>query len=156
GREFDSPDIPGLGAYLLSTVHMAVEHFLVAMVLGGVFERHPELRFGIIECGAQWLAPAVQRMDLFATHFQASKGLPLRPSEQFGRNVRVTPFSFEPVEQYFETYPALASVYCYSTDYPHVEGGKQSKREFFERLAPLGDEIVDKFFVSNGAFLLPA
>lgn len=42
------------------------------------------------------------------------------------------------------------------TDYPHVEGGKESKRKLYEQLTPLGDDVVGKFFVTNGELLLPA
>jgi predicted TIM-barrel fold metal-dependent hydrolase len=55
----------------------------------------------------------------------------------------------------FERYPNIADAYCYATDYPHVEGGKDSKMKLYEQISPLGTEIVEKFFVSNAALLLP-
>ena len=38
--------------HMLATLHQAPENYLAAMVMGGVFERHPTLRFGAIEQGA--------------------------------------------------------------------------------------------------------
>jgi predicted TIM-barrel fold metal-dependent hydrolase len=80
----------------------------------------------------------------------------LRPSEYIARNVRVTPYHFESVDSYIERYPYLADVYCYSSDYPHREGGRESKQVFYEKLAPLGEDVVEKFFFTNGELLLPA
>lgn len=52
-------------------------------------------------------------------------------------------------------YPNLASVYCYSTDYPHVEGGKDSKRVFSEALSNVSAKVRDQFFYQNATLLLP-
>jgi hypothetical protein len=49
-------------------------------------------------------------------------------------------------------YPHLEECYCYSTDYPHPEGGKNSKALL---VAPLGDDVSEKYFVSNGQLLFP-
>ena len=140
------------------TVHYSAENFLAAMVLGGVFERHPRLRFGAIELSASWIGPLAERLDMwvereFRSRF--TKLLSMRPSEYIARNVRVTPFPFEPVDWYLERYPNLASVYCYATDYPHVEGGKESKRVFAETLSKATPGLRDQFFFENGAWLLP-
>src|SRR3546814_19927820 len=78
----------------------------------------------------------------------------MKPSAYLNRNVRATPWFFEPVDSYFQQFPHLSDVYCYSTDYPHAEGGKYTMGRFHERLAPLGDEIVERFFVKNGEWLL--
>ena len=68
----------------------------------------------------------------------------------------MTPFYFEAMDQIIERHPHLVDVYVNSSDYPHIEGGKESQRRFYERLAPLGDPILEKFFVTNGELLLPA
>jgi hypothetical protein len=61
----------------------------------------------------------------------------MRPSEYMARNLGAAPFYFEPVARYFERYPHLSDVYRYSTDYPHFEGGNESKRLFAEALSGL-------------------
>jgi predicted TIM-barrel fold metal-dependent hydrolase len=140
------------------TVHYAPENFVAAMVMGGVFERHPNLRFGIIELSATWVGPLAERLDMWAEKMFQSRFksiLSMRPSEYLARNVRVTPFHFEPVDMYFERFPNLADVFCYSTDYPHFEGGKDSKRVLAQRLAGHSAEVRDKFFYQNATWLLP-
>jgi len=140
-----------------STMHWCAENFLTGMVLGGVFERHPGLRFGIIELSASWIGPLAERLDMWVeSQFRERFAtLPMRPSEYIARNVRVTPFVFEPVARYLDRYPNLASVYCYSTDYPHVEGGKDSKRVFSEALRDASAGVRDQFFYQNATLLLP-
>lgn len=140
------------------TLHYAPENFVAAMVLGGVFERHPNLRFGVIELSATWVGPLAERLDLWAKEMFANRfnsTLSMRPSEYMSRNIRVTPFHFEDVAMYFERYPNLADVYCFSTDYPHFEGGQESKRVFAEKLRGLSADVRDKFFYRNATLLLP-
>jgi predicted TIM-barrel fold metal-dependent hydrolase len=154
---FQSPEIPNTNIQLFSTVHMAVENYVSAMVLGGVFERFPRLRLGLLEVGGYWVAPAARRMDMYIKVFPgaAAAKFPLKPSEYIARNVRVSPFNFEPVERYFQDDPSLADVYCYSTDYPHVEGTKDSMKNMLAKVEPLGEEITTNFFRTNAEWLLP-
>ncbi|MBN9112444.1 MAG: amidohydrolase family protein [Pseudonocardia sp.] len=146
-----------ISPYAGATLSFAIENFLATMVLGGVFERVPHLRFGAVELGAQWLGSFAERLDLWAKIYPgALKGvLSMTPSEYLARNVRVTPFHFEPVDVYLERYPELVSCYSYSSDYPHVEGGTDTMRKLYSKVAPLGDDVVEKFFVENGAWLTP-
>jgi predicted TIM-barrel fold metal-dependent hydrolase len=149
----------GLEPYSFATLHFAVSNWLTCMVLGGVFERHPTLRFGAIEWGADWLGPLAERLDMFAKAYatRLARFISLRPSEYLNRNVRVTPFNnFEPIEEHFKRYPQVANSFCYSTDYPHIEGGTNIKAKFYKRLESFGDEVLQNFFVNNGELLLPA
>jgi predicted TIM-barrel fold metal-dependent hydrolase len=149
----------GLEPYSYSTLHLAIEHFLTVMVMGGVFERHPMLRFGAIELGAHWLGPLGDSLDMWATKVFARRmtnTISRKPSEYLARNVRVTPHNVvEPVDQFFTRYPHLASCYCYSTDYPHIEGGTDIKAKVYRMLQPLGDPVLEKYFATNGEWLLP-
>jgi predicted TIM-barrel fold metal-dependent hydrolase len=82
--------------------------------------------------------------------------LTMMPSEYMARNLRVTPFNnFEPVEVHLARFPQLQDCYCYSTDYPHIEGGTQINRKFYEQIAHLGTSVLEKFFVTNANLLLP-
>jgi predicted TIM-barrel fold metal-dependent hydrolase len=149
----------GLEPYSMATLHLSVSNLLICLTMGGVFERHPELRFGIIESGAYWLGPLAESMDMWATKVFSARLKPILsmlPSEYLARNVRVSPFNdVEPIDMYFERYPQVSDCFCYSSDYPHTEGGKDSKRKIFERLAPLGESVLEKFFVSNANLLFP-
>jgi len=150
----------GLEPYSFATVHYPSSNYLTVMTLGGVLERFPRLRVGVIEQGSSWLGPLAESLDMWARDMYSVRLAPfisMLPSEYFARNVRVTPFNeFEPVERDLARWPALQDCYCYSTDYPHVEGGQRSKQLLYDKIAPLGDDIVEKFFVTNGELLLPA
>jgi predicted TIM-barrel fold metal-dependent hydrolase len=151
-----SPEFP-IEPYRGSTLHHPQENFLSCMVLGGVFERHPNLRFGVIELGAYWVGSLGQSLDLWGKEFakRLTGHLSLRPSDYLARNVRVTPFVFEPVDKYLEQFPHLSSVYCFSSDFPHVEGGVYSKDTLARRLENASPAVREQFFVTNGELLLP-
>jgi hypothetical protein len=153
GVEFD------LSPWRLSIQHLPSQNFLATMITGGVFERHPHLRFGVIELGSFWIGPLAQMLDLWHDNGQtfgpnAGERLRLRPSEYIARNVRVTAFPFEPVDEYIDKF-GLSQVYCYASDYPHLEGGKFAMHRFAERLERLGPEVMERFFVGNGTWLVP-
>jgi len=149
----------GFEPYSMATMHLAVEHFLTVMVMGGVFERHPALRFGAIELGAHWLGPLADNLDMWAEKVFARRlkdRLPLRPSAYLARNVRVTPTQIvEPVDQFLLRYPHLVDCYCYSTDYPHIEGGAHVDRMMHDLLALQGEPVLERYFSTNGSWLLP-
>lgn len=149
----------GIEPYSFATIQFAPSNFLTAMTLGGVFERFPNLRFGVLELGCTWFGPLAENLDMWASEVFAKRlerFISMKPSEYFARNVRVTPFNnFEPIERELERYPYLRDCYCYSSDYPHLEGGRNSKEVCYDRVAPLGEDIVDQFFVRNSQLLLP-
>jgi predicted TIM-barrel fold metal-dependent hydrolase len=125
-------------------------------VLGGVFERFPELRFGAIELGAGWMAPMAERLDQVARLFarRLDPVLSLKPSDYVRRNVRVTPFRFEPVADYIER-SGFGECYCYSSDFPHPEGGTAPLTEFARSIERLGPAAAERLFVKNAEWLLP-
>ena len=140
-----------------ATLPFACESFLAAMILGGVFERHPSLRFGLAELTAGWVGPFGERLDDVVRQFPSRYGAySMLPSERLASNVRVAPFPFEPVDRYITAYPCTSDVLCYGSDFPHKEGGRESKQIFRDRLRPLGDEVAEKFFISNAEVVLPA
>jgi len=145
--------------WTLGANYITTQNFLSTMVVGGVFERHPTLRFGVIETGAYWLGPLCNNMDMWYANSgsfgnKESFRLPRKPSDYVKRNVRVSCFDFEPVDKYVTQY-GLEDVICFATDYPHVEGGKDPVGAWYKLLKPLGREVVEKFFVSNAKWLLP-
>lgn len=154
---FQSPEIPNVNIQMFSTVHMAIDNYLSAMILGGVFERFPRLRVGVLEVGGHWVGSAARRMDMYIDVFPraAAAKYPLKPSEYIARNIRVSPFNFEPIDRYIRDDPGLVDVFCYSTDYPHVEGTKDSMKNMRAKVEPLGEQITTKFFRTNAEWLLP-
>lgn len=141
----------------MSIYHLPSQNFVTAMVLGGVFERHPALRFGVIEVGAHWVGPAMENIDTLHDKFRSDTAprLAEKPSHYIRRNVRVTPLVYEDIGVWIERYPGIADVLCFSTDYPHPEGGRNAAERFHRRIEHLGEHVVEKFFVTNGELLLP-
>jgi predicted TIM-barrel fold metal-dependent hydrolase len=149
----------GIEPYSYATLHLCAAHWLTVMVMGGVFERHPGLRCGAIELGGHWLGPLADSLDMWATTIFARRMKPIiskKPSAYLARNVRVTPHNIvEPIAEFMTRYPHLSSCYCYATDYPHLEGGMHIKTKVYETLKPLGEEVLERYFVTNGQWLLP-
>jgi len=145
-----------INTYVFSSFHYAPQNFLSTLILGGVFERFPRLRFGVIELGAIWLAPMAERLDQTAAIYKdrLSHVLSLKPSEYVRRNVRVTPFRIEPVADYIDRY-GYEECYCYSSDFPHPEGGTRPIQQFVEHIGRLGQAVAEQFFVTNAEWLLP-
>lgn len=145
--------------YSTANLHLPFQNFTSLMVLGGVFDRHPRLRFGVIEVGAHWVGPLMENMDMWHRsmgHFNKNPHkLKELPSTYLKSNVRVSFFHFEPVDTYIDRYPGIDDVLAFSTDYPHVEGGKDVFRRIHAKVEPLGRQTVDKLFVGNASLLLP-
>lgn len=146
--------------WMLSTKHYAAQSFITAMVIGGVFERHPKLRYGTAELTGHWVGPMAEMMDLWLAHkpFRSARGekvLTMQPSDYVRRNVRVGCFDFEPVDRYIERF-GFDEVYCYLSDYPHNAGGRDPIGVAARKLERLGPEVSRRFFVENGRTLLPS
>jgi uncharacterized protein len=153
------PDRPGgeekFGPFYIVVAHLAAEVYLTCLVMGGVFERFPRLRFGAIEFGAAWLGPLCERLDRHAELLdKVGVRYPLRPSEYVTRNVRVTPQWAEPVDVLIERH-GLRESYVFSTDYPHVEGGRHPVENFHATTARVSPDYTRAFFVDNGQLLFP-
>ena len=159
--KFDTIDYSAEGEqispYLFSTMSLAPQNFLTLMVMGGVFERFPALRFGIIELGAHWLAPLALHLDntfkIFSRRFKGV--LKLLPSDYIRRNIRVTPYRIENIADHIDRY-GLSECYCYSSDFPHPEGGQDPIKDFDASISKMDPTINEKFFCKNGEWVLPA
>jgi len=133
--------------------HQAMENFLGLMIVTGVFDRHPTLRVGMIETLPEWIGPMIDRLELRRALPLDISHLALKPHEYLLRNVRASVLLGEAVEVWLERWPYLQSVLCWSSDYPHVEGGEWSLREAFKRVAPFGDNFIEKYFVKNSELI---
>jgi predicted TIM-barrel fold metal-dependent hydrolase len=132
---------------------MAPEVWLLSMVMGGVFERFPRLALGIIEVGAGWIGPVCERMDAHANLMaKVGRTFPMKPSEYVRRNVRVTPMWAEDLETMIDRY-GLEEVYCYSSDYPHIEGSRDPVGKFRKWTDRLPQSYEPKFFIENAGIL---
>ena len=111
---------------------------LATMIFDGVLEAFPGLRIGVIEQGAIWVPSWLRQMEsafeAFGRHEERLQALSMRLSEYVHRQVRFTPYPTEDVGWIVrEGGPDLV---MFSSDYPHVEGGRRPLERFE---ASLGD-----------------
>lgn len=149
------PDFHGGGENFRSVSYMAISsaplQALSMLIFDGVLERFPELKIGIIELGAVWLPGFMRQLeaafDAFERHEQRLGKLGLRPSDYVRRQVRVTPYPTEPTGWIIEN--SDDDVCMFSSDFPHVEGGRNPLRRFDREVQHLSDATREKFFRTN-------
>jgi predicted TIM-barrel fold metal-dependent hydrolase len=112
----------GRGARHIVSHTMEMMMAALAVIWGGVCERHPKLRIAFLESGGGWIAPWLDRMN---RHYDDQgfndSGLKLRPSEYFERNCWI---AFEPVEKSLGVLADYIGPHkiLWATDYPHPDG----------------------------------
>lgn len=124
---------------------------LATMIFDGVFERFADLRVGVVEQGAIWVPSWMRQMeaafDAFVRHEDRLRRLSMRPSEFVRRQIRFTPYPTEDVGWIIEQ--AGSEVCLFSSDYPHVEGGRRPIERFETSLAQVGDVARHGFYHDN-------
>jgi uncharacterized protein len=135
---------------------------LPALVFDGIFDRYPDLKFGAIELGASWLPSLMQFMDSGAAAFHKEERiqrLSAKPSEILQRQFFATPYPHENVGWIVGN---VGEEMClFSSDYPHIEGGRNPLKRFNESLADCSERAKRRFYRDNfielmGAGLDPA
>jgi predicted TIM-barrel fold metal-dependent hydrolase len=139
-RSVDYMGIPGPPAQTLAT-----------MIFDGVLERFPDLRIGVIEQGAIWVPSWTRQMEAafeaFVRHEERLRDLSLRPTEYVQRQIRFTPYPTEDVGWIIEQ--SGPEVCMFSSDYPHVEGGRRPLERFEASLEGTQGDAVERFYTSN-------
>lgn len=129
---------------------------LATLIIDGVMERFPSLKFGVIEQGATWLPGLMRQSDsafeAFRRHEERLRRLSLRPSEYLKRQVRVTPYPTEDIGWVIEQ--AGEEVCLFSSDYPHVEGGRNPIKRFEQNLTSVSERAKRRFYHDNFADLM--
>jgi uncharacterized protein len=124
---------------------------LATMIFDRVFDHYPRLKVGVIEQGAVWLPSWMRQMEsaleAFAKTEERLRRLALRPSDYVRRQIRVTPYPTEPVGWIIDQ--AGEDVCLFSSDYPHVEGGRNPIKRFETSLASCSDAIKQRFYCDN-------
>ncbi len=141
----------------VAVLHQGPETFLSMMVIDGVFERFPALRGACVELGAGWVPSMLIRLDWVAKHWGRTdanlQGFTRRPSEQLSQQVGFTPFVFEDVGALIDQ--SNADLYLFSSDYPHIEGGRNPIGRFETALGDRSDAVRDLFYAENFLRLFP-
>jgi predicted TIM-barrel fold metal-dependent hydrolase len=140
---------------LLSVMQPAqsAQVLLHAMIVDGVFERHPNLTVLMSELGIDWFQKAVESLDLMAMPgvsplVLGEYNLPLTPKEYAARNVRISPLP-APHQSPVSLIEALPECVVFSSDYPHFEGSDDPCHHYERTLAPLSDEQREGFLHGN-------
>jgi predicted TIM-barrel fold metal-dependent hydrolase len=128
-----------------------VEQTLATMIFDGVLDRFPDLRLGVIEQGAIWVPSWMRQMeaafDAFARHEARLRALSMRPSDYVQRQIRCTPYPTEDVGWIIEQ--AGPEICLFSSDYPHVEGGRRPLERFEASLGDASDGVRRQFYETN-------
>jgi predicted TIM-barrel fold metal-dependent hydrolase len=136
-------------------LHHDAETFLGSLVLDGVLQRHPALRGGVIELGAGWVPALLARLDWIAEIWRKSepdlRALDQKPSEQILDRIWFTPYPYEDVGQLVRQ--SSSRLYLFSSDYPHVEGGRNPLARFSASLGDAADTVHTDFYSGNFARL---
>jgi predicted TIM-barrel fold metal-dependent hydrolase len=156
------PDFHGGEENFRSVDYVGIPHppmqTLATMIFDGVLERFPELRIGVIEQGAVWLPSWMRQMEsaieAFARHEERLRALSLRPSEYVRRQVRATPYPTEDVG--WIVAQSGPEVCMFSSDYPHVEGGRRPIERFEASLGDASPAVRRAFYCDNFLDLIGA
>lgn len=132
-------------------ISTSVQQTLATLIIDGVFDAFPELKWGAIELGASWLPGWLRNLDSAAHAFRKNEerlqNLSDKPSEIARRQLRVTPYPHEDAGWIVRN--SYEEMCLFSTDYPHVEGGRNPLKRFGETLEGLSVPAVDGFFAEN-------
>jgi len=149
------PDFHGGDGNFRSVDYMAIPYppmqTLATMIFDRVLDRFARLKFGVIEQGASWLPGWMRAMDSAHTAFIKNedrlKKMSIRPSEFVRRQVRVTPYPAE------DTGWIIANsgdeVCMFSSDFPHVEGGRNPIKRFEDAMKDTPEAAKQRFYSGN-------
>ena len=141
----------------IALLHEGPEAFLTMLVLDGVLERHPGLRGASVELGAGWVPELLRRLDWVVKHWSRNdanlQGCSRTPSQQITDQLAFTPFVFEEVGRFIDQ--SSPDLYLFSSDYPHIEGGRDPIGRFETALGDRGEPVRQKFYTENFLRIFP-
>ena len=95
---------------------------MLALIEGGVLERHPKLRVGFLESGCGWLPYWLWRLDeeYENLHWEVKDNVKMKPSEYFRRQCFI---AIEPSEPYLSQIVQYigSDNLIFGSDYPHMD-----------------------------------
>lgn len=149
------PDFHGGDDNFTSVSYMPIPNSMMqtiaTLIFDGVFDRFPRLKWGAIELGASWLPGWMRAMDSAAHAFvkneERLRKLSAKPSEIVRRQLRVAPYPHEDTGWIIAN--AGEEICMFSSDYPHIEGGRAPLKRFDESLAGASRTAVRRFYADN-------
>jgi predicted TIM-barrel fold metal-dependent hydrolase len=151
------PDFHGGDDNFKSIDYMAIAYppmkAMTALVVDRVLDRFPTLKFGVIEQGASWVPGWMRNMDsahnAFYKNEERLQKMSLKPSEYVKRQVRVTPYPHEDTGWIIAN--TADEICLFSSDYPHVEGGRNPIKRFETSMdaAGISERQKQRFYCDN-------
>jgi predicted TIM-barrel fold metal-dependent hydrolase len=153
-------DFHGGGENFTGLLYMAVSQWveiaLSALIFDQVLEKFPKLKVGVIELGAVWVPAWLERLEIVKDTFGRTESrirdLPLRPVDYARRQIRVTPYPTEHVGRLIDL--AGPELFMFSSDFPHVEGGRNPLKRFESSLGTCSEAVREAFYSKNFADLM--
>ncbi len=139
-----------------AVLHQPAETFITMLLMDGVFARNPNLRGAAVEIGAGWVPELLNRLDHITRIYSradTSVRFDRTPSEQLTEQMGFTPFPHEDVARLIDH--SNPDLYLFSSDYPHVEGGRDPIGKFEKSLQNAGELDKTKFYSENFLRLWP-
>jgi predicted TIM-barrel fold metal-dependent hydrolase len=135
---------PSSAVLMIAEVPFYSQRPLQQFILGGVFERFPDLRFVITESGCAWVPGMLHRLDYLLAGIRKNRAigelrfsddmvLPLSATEYFRRNVWVGISQPSP-EDAAVALDFGGDRFMWGSDYPHDEGTGPYTREHLRQL----------------------
>lgn len=126
---------------------------LLALIEGGVLERHPNLRVALLESGCGWLPYWLHRLDTIEyanVSLEVADHVKRKPSEYFKRQCYI---AIEPNEPYL---PALIDIIgadnlLFGTDFPHLDHTNDIVGQALGLSSVLSEDVVRKILWNNPA-----
>ena len=123
---------------------------LLALIEGGVLERHPQLKVGFLESGCGWLPYWLWRLDeeYEQLHWEVKNNVKMKPSEYFRRQCFI---AIEPSEPYIPQIIEYigADNLIFGSDYPHMDHKQNIVKEAVDLEERLPKETVQKILWDN-------
>jgi predicted TIM-barrel fold metal-dependent hydrolase len=127
----------------------SAELFLSAMVMDGVFERHPGLRGISMEHGAFWVPSWLRALDFTADSMKRFAPMKEMPSETVRRHLKFAPFAGEPLGWIIQNVgPELL---VFASDYTHPEGTSDPIGKFEASMPGCDAADLQAFYRGNMA-----
>jgi predicted TIM-barrel fold metal-dependent hydrolase len=139
-----------------AVMHQPPETFISMLLLDGVFDRHPNLRGAAVELGAGWVPELLKRLDWVSKIYgrvDESVRFERTPTQQLTEQMGFTPFPHEDVANLIQQ--SNEDLYLFSSDYPHVEGGRDPIGKFTKALEAETEKTNENFFSENFLRLWP-
>jgi predicted TIM-barrel fold metal-dependent hydrolase len=97
--------------------------FVGSFIGGGIYDRYPRLRMGVLECGFGWLPFWARRMDEQAVYVGGTAPLKHKPSEYMQSGRFFCSIEHHEGEDMYDTVTRFLGedVLMYASDYPHSE-----------------------------------